>query len=50
MAIQAAGSPVSRRPAVWLKARNITGGVPIGAKIGAGKYLEKDLNTCAPVV
>jgi glutamate synthase domain-containing protein 2 len=25
------------------KLRNITGGVPIGAKIGAGKYLEKDI-------
>lgn len=23
--------------------RNITGGVPIGAKLGAGNYLEKDL-------
>ena len=30
-------------PVLVEKLRNITGGVPIGAKIGAGKYLEKDL-------
>lgn len=30
-------------PILIEKLRNITGGVPIGAKIGAGKYLEKDL-------
>lgn len=30
-------------PILVEKLRNITGGVPIGAKIGAGKYLEKDL-------
>ncbi|MGI5851721.1 MAG: FMN-binding glutamate synthase family protein [Caldicoprobacterales bacterium] len=30
-------------PMLVEKLRNITGGVPIGAKIGAGKYLEKDL-------
>ncbi len=30
-------------PILVEKLKNITGGVPIGAKIGAGKYLEKDL-------
>lgn len=30
-------------PMLVEKLKNITGGVPIGAKIGAGKYLEKDL-------
>jgi glutamate synthase domain-containing protein 2 len=30
-------------PSLVERLRDITGGVPIGAKIGAGKYLEKDL-------
>jgi glutamate synthase domain-containing protein 2 len=30
-------------PSLIQKLRDISGGVPIGAKIGAGKYLEKDL-------
>ena len=41
---QTTGSPVTRRSAKpCSKARDITGGAPIGAKIGAGKYMEKDL-------
>jgi glutamate synthase domain-containing protein 2 len=35
--------PATDLPKLLKKLRDLTGGVPVGAKIGAGQYLEKDL-------